>query len=404
MRYPLLDPLRGLAALWVASHHLVFSTGQPVGPYWWPACVGYFGVTLFFVISGYCLTAAARRSARHAESVPRFLLRRGVRIYPPFWGSVAVAVAVYAGLALSGLSPVTPYEGYIRSAWRGLDPAGWGGLLTLGAVFRPGGELPWQKFGAVNLAYWSLAVEVQFYAVVGLALLAPRWFYPALAAVTVGSLPFLFDEAAYRSGWFVPHWPFFALGVGLYAALERGWTAARLPRAGRLAVVAAGVGLVADGLARGPLVPEGGMREVIRGTFGFAVGLTLLLWVRWRPAGPEVAPRGPAAAAADRLGAMSYTLYLLHIPLIVAVGAVLGRLVPLGTPVSFALTLVAVCLLCYPFHRWVERPCVGWRGGAAEAHRPSRTGGTGVDVDTPPPRDPGRRAVRTPAGAGIGRG
>ena len=175
-----------------------------------------------------------------------------------------------------------------------------------------------------------------------------------------------------------------------------------------------------DGAGRGLIGPAGPTRftfpsplpisgppplpHLSGGTFEFAVGLTLLLWVRWRPAGPDVAPRGPAAAAADRLGAMSYTLYLLHIPLIVAVGAVLGRLVPLGTPVSFALTLVAVCLLCYPFYRWVERPCIGWRGGAAGTGRPRRTGGTDVAVAAPRPRDPGRLAVRTLAGTGTGRG
>ena len=53
MRYPLLDPLRGLAAVWVFTHHLVYSTGSAVLPEYRLACVGYFGVPLFFVISGY---------------------------------------------------------------------------------------------------------------------------------------------------------------------------------------------------------------------------------------------------------------------------------------------------------------------------------------------------------------
>jgi peptidoglycan/LPS O-acetylase OafA/YrhL len=65
--------------------------------------------------------------------------------------------------------------------------------------------------------FWTLAVEVQFYAAVGLALLARRWFYLALAGVTAACLPFLVNEAAYRSGSFVPHWPFFALGGGVRA-------------------------------------------------------------------------------------------------------------------------------------------------------------------------------------------
>jgi peptidoglycan/LPS O-acetylase OafA/YrhL len=376
MRYPLLDPLRGLAAVWVFTHHLVYSTGNPVPSEYRLACVGYLGVPLFFIVSGYCLTAAARRSARCGDPVPRFLLRRAIRIYPPFWGAVVVALAVYAVLATIGGHPQTPLEAHLRAAWQGIDLREWGGMLTLGSAFRSTGELPWEKFSAVNLAFWTLAIEVQFYAVVGLALLAPRRFYGLLAVVTVASLPLMFNEAAYRSGWFLPHWPFFALGIALYAALERGWTAGRVPWAARLVVSAVAVVLLVDGVARSPLIPHG-TRGMVAAAFEFAAGAVGLLWVWWRPAGERGRAPGLAVAGLTYLGSVSYTLYLLHIPLMVGVTALIGSWLPPGTIGYFALTLAGVCLLCYPFHRWVERPCMGGserRGAAKPAAVPAVPG------------------------------
>jgi peptidoglycan/LPS O-acetylase OafA/YrhL len=353
-----LDPLRGLAAVWVFTHHLVYSTGSAVPPEYRLACVGYFGVPLFFVISGYCLTAAARRSVRRGDPVPRFLLRRAIRIYPPFWAAVAVALVVYIALAAVGGHPRTPLEAHLRVAWRELDLRDWGGIVTLGNAFRRTGELPWEKFSAMNLAFWTLAIEVQFYAVVGLALFAPQRFYRLIALITALSLPVMFDEAAYRSGWFLPHWPFFALGVGLYAALERGWTAGRLPRTAKLVAAVVALGLLVDGVARGPLIPDGG-RGMVAAVFEFAVGVVGLLWLWWRPADERHAATGLADAGLTYLGSVSYTLYLLHIPLMVGVTALIGSWLAPGTIGYFGVTLVGVCLLCYPFHRWVERPCMG---------------------------------------------
>jgi peptidoglycan/LPS O-acetylase OafA/YrhL len=356
MRYPLLDPLRGVAAVWVLTSHLAYSSGSVPPPGYWLACMGYLGVPLFFVVSGYCLTAAARRAARHGEHPSRFLVRRAVRVYPPFWAAVGVAILIYAGLAATG-PPDTPYEGYLQSAWRALDPAEWSGVLSLGAAFRPTGAMPWEKYAPFNLAFWTLGVEIQFYVVVGVALIARRLFYPLLAGVTVASLPFVFDPTAFVSGWFLPHWPFFALGIGLYAALERRWTANRVGRrAGAVAAVAGAV-LLLDGLIRAPL-PHLDYRGITAGELEFAVGTTVLLWAAWRPADPAPTHRGRLAGVLVYLGAVSYSLYLLHVPLMIAAGVAVGQFLAPGTVAAFAVTVVAVCVLCYPFHRWVERPCM----------------------------------------------
>jgi len=79
--------LRGLAALLVFIYH---AYGMPLIGGFWPAGIssaiaapflaGQLGVEIFFVISGYLITASL---IRH-DNVPRFLLDRAIRIHPAF--------------------------------------------------------------------------------------------------------------------------------------------------------------------------------------------------------------------------------------------------------------------------------------------------------------------------------
>ncbi len=102
---------------------------------------------------------------------------------------------------------------------------------------------------------------MQFYAVVWVAVRAGARFYRLLSAVTVLSVPFLFSGSAFVSGWFLPFWPFFALGAGVYAVAEAG----RFPRGrcGRAALAGLGAALMAGGLAAAPLAPDGGRAMVL---------------------------------------------------------------------------------------------------------------------------------------------
>src|SRR5262249_53973624 len=96
VKYPLLDPLRGIAALWVFVAHYQFSPAfvAACGPVYPLIKSGHLGVPMFFVISGYCIVASARSSLRRGESAAGFLFRRGVRILPPFWCSILVIAAL----------------------------------------------------------------------------------------------------------------------------------------------------------------------------------------------------------------------------------------------------------------------------------------------------------------------
>lgn len=338
MRFELLDSLRGLAAVWVFLHHLHHTLHEPDHG-WSLAAVGYLGVPMFFVISGYCVTSAARASIRRGESPARFLSRRALRVYPPYWAAVALATAVGAAAGTKVL----------QLGW-----TDWANFLALTRGRSTGGELPWHRYLPLNPVFWTLAIEVQFYVVVGLALLARRWFYIILAGVTIASLPFLTDEAAYRSGSFVSHWLFFALGAAVCALIEFGWTVVR-----KRVVAAAALAVMIAATTQVPTRPDGSAAMVL-GEFAFATAFALALWAAY----PGQSSNGLFSRVGRFLGAVSYSIYLTHVPLLPILIAVTAGLAVGRDWLMAALVLPAGCLLAYPFHAAFERPFLSGRSNA----------------------------------------
>ena len=84
--FPALDGLRGLSILAVIWHHAV----DPAGIW------GYFGVSLFFAISGFLITTLLlrERAATGRISLRNFYMRRTLRIFPLYYAVVALYVVV----------------------------------------------------------------------------------------------------------------------------------------------------------------------------------------------------------------------------------------------------------------------------------------------------------------------
>ncbi|MEO6725174.1 MAG: acyltransferase family protein [Blastocatellia bacterium] len=99
-----LDALRGIASLAVCWFHL--TNGNPAFlPDGWLKLSGKFGwlgVEMFFVISGFIIPFSMRRAGYSIGDFPRFILKRIVRLDPPY----LVAIVLTIGLAyLSSLAP-----------------------------------------------------------------------------------------------------------------------------------------------------------------------------------------------------------------------------------------------------------------------------------------------------------
>ncbi len=155
----------------VLGHSFVLTGAVP------PALLGtpvhVLAVRVFFVVSGY-LVCGSWAGDPH---LPRFLLRRALRIMPALW-VVVLGTVVVLGPALT----TRPLMQYVR------DPVTADYLWNLGLAPRfalPGVFDDGRPFTAVNGSLWSLPVEVAMYLL--LPLYAWRWLVPAVAVAALAA-------------------------------------------------------------------------------------------------------------------------------------------------------------------------------------------------------------------------
>jgi peptidoglycan/LPS O-acetylase OafA/YrhL len=235
------DTLRLIAATAVIfSHAFLLATGRQDGE---PLMVltggqtilGVVGVFVFFVISGYLVTQSWER----APSLPRFALKRALRIYP------GLAACVF--VLTFGLGPIVtslPLAEYLSS---------YGTYDFLGAnllLHTDHNSLPDVWFTGRDLGHildgplWSLPVEVAMYVMVAVLGTARLLRPPVLCALLgVGLLAIVLDASNWRD------WDFTGSVLWLLAFFVIGMLLQQLPRErvldGRIALLALG-GLIAS--------------------------------------------------------------------------------------------------------------------------------------------------------------
>ena len=367
-----LDAARGLAALAVVAFHLRYGEDirQATPLLHAIASNGFLGVPVFFVVSGYCLATSSKKTLARKQSVWRFLYRRFRRIYPPLWGSILFVVAMpwikHYLLCLAGSDRSFPQPLYL-----GMDFWDWAGIGTLLQVFRYGSIPVDEKFSAINVVYWSLAIEVQFYIIMAIAIAFRRayyWIILSLAFFGLGALA-LRDLFAYQfnSGLFIPHWPLFALGILLFELRSRDYTLRRWLSMGRAALTGAVLIalMVATVLWR---LKMGGKLTPL--PFGLTIMLAFWLLIPvhdWLENHPSTWQQKGALCVKPIfwLGTFSYSIYLVHFNLHKLVSAVLAPLVPTTSIAVQLITPLLVCLACYPFYLVCERPFLNQKNSMA---------------------------------------
>lgn len=301
-----LDILRTVAVLLVMGRHLFPPPGHM--PAWVQSVAatltrgGWVGVDLFFVLSGYLVSGLLFEEQKRSGSlsVGRFLLRRGLKIYPPFWLLIAVTVA----LSLSGW-------------WQPFAGEQLGAELVFVQNYLPG---LWPHT-------WSLAVEEHFYLVLPALLLVllrvsrakessadpfsriPLVFLGVASACLALRLALSFSTPYQHATHLFPtHLRIDSLLLGVVLSYFRhyrtDWFFATSTRF-RPAMIATGIACFAPAfifqLETTRLIPSLGVAL-------FAAGGGLLLWGL---AGVEP-HRSPIGAAAAFVGARSYSIYLWH--------------------------------------------------------------------------------------------
>jgi peptidoglycan/LPS O-acetylase OafA/YrhL len=166
MKLRSIQALRALAALLVVGDHLPRLEGKlfPSGFMHGFGAAGAIGVDLFFVISGFIMVTTTWNTFAKRGASLRFISRRFLRIYPPYWAALIAFVAI--GIALPSalyLAPVT-VSSFLTSFF--LIPRVDGPLLFVA---------------------WSLEFEVYFYLVFAIALQFPRQRLALCCAVWAGA-------------------------------------------------------------------------------------------------------------------------------------------------------------------------------------------------------------------------
>jgi peptidoglycan/LPS O-acetylase OafA/YrhL len=369
---PDLEGLRGLAILLVLAFHA--SVPGITG--------GYIGVDVFFVLSGFLITGLLIRERERTGRIdlPAFYARRARRILP----AAAVVILLTLPFAWVVMAPLDLPRVAGDAMAAALSAANMRFAATSMDYFSQGGS------PSPYLHYWSLGVEEQFYLVwPALLIVATRLGKPRLSAGVVLTLVTIvsFAGAVWLTDWAAP-WAFYSLptrawqlGLGGLLAVGAGsgaraaawltasrrrrlriavWRSRRLglPRLGRriahaslvvigwaglAAIVASAFVLDADtpypGLAA--LLPTlGGAALILSGTRRFSPGHVLVLApMRW-------------------LGRISFSLYLVHWPILILPAALLppGQTLTLASSLALAGVSIAVAAgLHYaieePFHR-----------------------------------------------------
>lgn len=299
-----LDGLRGLAALYVVLFHcwLYAFPGYPNSSAPRVLDVLMFGriaVVFFLVLSGFSLAISPARHGWRSGGVVQFLRRRAWRILPPYWAALALSLVISLF--------VVPASHY--------GPPNTSSLLVYGLVLQDVFFAP-----TPNGAFWSIGVEAELYLLFPLVLLVRRRF-SAAAAVACVTLPVIVrgllapgSNPVEGDNWLAPHLaPVFVAGVvgaGIVVASER---VRRLPW-GWFAVLAA-LPVLALGFIQGSVWT---VRHYFWIDLAIAPAMTMLI-AAVATGQPAWLVRLLTARPLQRLGDSSYSLYLIHLPIVLVV-------------------------------------------------------------------------------------
>jgi len=332
-----LDGIRGLAALFVVLNH-IFERAWPGypganhAPFWAAWLIyGRGAVAIFIVLSGFSLGLGPARSGWRFKSIATYAHRRAWRILPPYWAALVFSlVMTWYVLAQPGW-PVP----------NGKSVVVYGFLVE--DAFSQGHHRGFWSAGSPNRAFWSIAIEAQLYFLLPLLLLLVRRVSAramvGMVAVVVVTIGLLGPHVPLMNSALVKFTPDLAvlfavglLGAGIVTAGER--TRSR-PWAG---------------YALGAAVPAIALM-VVKGATWSTLNL-FWLDLAWAPAigcllaaiatsRPRPVVRFLDSRLPRSLGSCSYSLYLTHAPIVIAVsyGLVLGR-VATGTPTFFVLAAI----------------------------------------------------------------
>ena len=399
----MLTGLRIVAAIWVVVFHFHFTSlsgvTEVVGVLGPLVTTGALGVDLFFVLSGFVIAhtyLASMGPGLHPGTAARFVWARFCRMWPVYalvfhlFGLWLLARLLFGSdddIAFQGVQPVLSFGQWVQQLlmvqmWNNeyLDGASWvGSTWSISAEW-----LAYLLFPAAALVFFRMRnLPLPVLGGLALLLMAPI----ASSYATVG-------HPYYEWSWAVRILCGFAAGVLVHLVVRR------LPRT---EAVRRGASRLAVALPVAMVVVLWGGQFVAPGFGGVAiVGFPLLVGTL------ALADRGPAALLARPAfvqgGRVSYSLYLVHIPMFELFWLAQAYLPALRGGIVGHLVGAAVVVATYPVaaaaFRWVEEPARRRLRRLAPA--PATGSATPARIAVPPARAAADGGGTAGAGGGAG--
>jgi peptidoglycan/LPS O-acetylase OafA/YrhL len=306
-RIDIVNALRAFAAIFVAWGHFSLGQGRWLN---WSGKYGYTGVYIFFVISGFIIPYSLFRGGYTLRNFGRFVFKRAIRLYPPYLISIPVTILA-TNLIMRPLAPAAAIHV--------------GGRQLLDHLFFLN-DLTGRSW--INVVYWTLAIEWQWYLLAGLlfGLMVNRNVLVRFIPVAIAMVSYFLCT----SDRIVPHTlPIFLVGVFVFQH-----KIGVIGRGRMLALIAA-------------------MLWAMRGPTGWLVaGISVAT-------GLVIAFVSFRHRIADFLGDVSYSVYLLHLPIGVGLIGWLSHLLPFSGSYLGVLDVAgmgASIAAAAVLYHWVEKP------------------------------------------------
>ncbi len=324
-----LQVLRGLAALLVFFHHSLshfYAMGLSFPFFEWIARYGFFGVDIFFVLSGLVMAKTTEHLSFGKESSFGFLKKRFLRIFLGYWPMFLLALLI--------TNIYMPAK---------LEQVNWYGSLFL---------LSTKTEELLILPSWSLTYELLFYTLIGFALLREKlitWLIPGIVLATLLKVSLMsFNENQLLDVIFSPFIFEFLMGYGFWKMRNS---------LNSMALIWVSVFLVFAGLYFGIV------HDTVNSTWRvFTYGLTALgsvvLFIRF-----EYLPKSWLHALFHKIGDASYTLYLLHIVLLMVFWGSGLRQWLVNQDIAglgFVAMILLVSLVSWVVYTLLEKPLYTW--------------------------------------------
>lgn len=381
-----LDGVRGVASVVVVLYHVSllarpFATGRISEPAWDIATetplkllfAGTEAVQVFFVLSG---LVVALPLLRGGASWPGFFAARFVRLYLPVWGALLFAAALIL-LIPRDPSSVTTGEWIANANATSVDPL----HLLSEATLTPA------SYTLVN-TLWSLRWELIFTLLLPVAVLLARllrrWallLAVVMSVVMVAGRVIGADAAVYL--------PAFFIGTLIAVRLDdlRGWAAERSTSLqwAVLTTVSALL-LVASWISRPFVESSSDLGQALWGLSGVGAAGLIIVAI-----GSPLARHLLEAPPVLWLGKVSFSLYLVHAPILATLAFAFGDdrwwLVGIvGVPVSLLVSAAFFQVVERPSHglaRRVGRGVQAWSGSIRSWFVSRRAGGSAASGEPP---------------------